>query len=174
MDRTFKLLTIGDPGVGKTSLVQRYVHGYYTKDYKATLGVDFALKLVKWSDNVTIKLQLWDIAGQERFTSMTRVYYRDAHACIIMFDLTQRSSFQNALKWKADLDSKCCQEDGSSVPCILLANKCDLSRREVNQDEIESFCREQNFIGWTEVSVKEGLMVEESMRYLVNWNNAGA
>ena len=61
--------------------------------------------------------------GQERFTSMTRVYYKDARACIIMFDLSQRSTFLNALKWKNDLDSKCTLPDGSPVPCILLANK---------------------------------------------------
>ena len=63
------------------------------------------------------------IAGQERFTSMTRVYYKDTNACIIMFDLTQRSSFENAYKWKKDLDSKCTLPDGHPVPCILLANK---------------------------------------------------
>ena len=62
-------------------------------------------------------------AGQERFTSMTRVYYKDAHACIIMFDLTQQSTFQNAVKWKKDLDTKCSLADGSPIPCLLLANK---------------------------------------------------
>jgi len=63
------------------------------------------------------------VTGQERFTSMTRVYYKDAHACIVMFDLTQRDTFQNSVKWKKDLDTKCSLQDGSSVPCLLLANK---------------------------------------------------
>lgn len=98
---------------------------------------------------------------------MTRVYYKDASACVIMFDVTQRSSFQNALKWKKDLDSKCLLPDGSKVPCILLANKSDLPHREVEQSDIESFCREHEFIGWTETSVKDGLMIEESMRFLI-------
>ena len=66
---------------------------------------------------------LFSWIGQERFTSMTRVYYKDAHACIIMFDLTAKQTFMNALKWKKDLDSKCTLPDGSLVPCILLANK---------------------------------------------------
>ena len=61
--------------------------------------------------------------GQERFTSMTRVYYKDAHACIVMFDLTQRLTFQNAVRWKKDLDAKCTLQDGTPVPCLLLANK---------------------------------------------------
>ena len=66
--------------------------------------------------------------GQERFTSMTRVYYKDAHACIVMFDLTQRLTFQNAVKWKKDLDDKCSLQDGSPVPCLLLANKVSFQK----------------------------------------------
>ncbi|KAK3101915.1 hypothetical protein FSP39_007333 [Pinctada imbricata] len=163
----FKVIIIGDPTVGKTSFVQRYVSDSYRRDYKMTIGVDFALKVVKWSENQTIKLQLWDIAGQERFTSMTRVYYKDAHACIVMFDLTQRSTFANAIKWKKDLDQKCSLPDGSCVPCLLLANKCDLSHREVDQNEIEDMCKEHDFVGWTETSVKEGKMIDESMRFLI-------
>lgn len=163
----FKVLIIGDPTVGKTSFVHRYVNNIYKKDYKMTIGVDFALKMIKWSDSQNIKLQLWDIAGQERFTSMTRVYYKDAHACIVMFDLTQRLTFQNAVKWKKDLDVKCTLQDGSPVPCLLLANKCDLTHREVEQSEIEELCKEHDFVGWSEISVKEGLMVEESMRFLI-------
>ncbi|XP_064633022.1 ras-related protein Rab-7L1-like [Lineus longissimus] len=167
VERLFKIIIIGDPTVGKTSFVQRYTNDMFRRDYKGTIGVDFALKVVKWSDEETLKLQLWDIAGQERFTSMTRVYYKDAHACIIMFDLTQKTTFHNTLKWKKDLDSKCSLPDGSPVPCILLANKCDLPHREVEQSEIENLCRENEFVGWTEISVKENLMVEESMKFLL-------
>jgi Ras-related protein Rab-7L1 len=167
MEKQFKIIIIGDPTVGKTAFVNRYVNDRFKTGYKGTIGVDFSLKIVKWSNNEYIKLQLWDIAGQERFTSMCRVYYREANACVIIFDLTQKSSFFNAVKWKKDLDSKCTLPDGSPIPCILLANKCDLQQREVSPSEIESFCRENNFIGWTETSAKEGLMVEESMRFLL-------
>ncbi|XP_064604981.1 ras-related protein Rab-7L1-like [Liolophura sinensis] len=163
----FKVIVIGDPTVGKTSFVQRYVNDSFRRDYKGTIGVDFALKVIKWTDTQTIKLQLWDIAGQERFTSMTRVYYKDAHACIVMFDLTQKPSFLNTIRWKKDLDSKCSLPDGSLVPCLLLANKCDLTHREVSQNEIEELCKEHDFLGWTETSVKNGLMIEESMRFLL-------
>ncbi|NWZ97570.1 RAB7L protein, partial [Nesospiza acunhae] len=85
--------------------------------------VDFALKVVQWSESETVRLQLWDIAGQERFTSMTRLYYREASACVIMFDVTNSSTFSNSQKWKQDLDSKLALPDGSPVPCLLLANK---------------------------------------------------
>ncbi|XP_063857761.1 ras-related protein Rab-7L1-like isoform X1 [Scylla paramamosain] len=167
-ERLFKVIIIGDPTVGKTSFVQRYVQDSFRRDYKGTVGVDFALKILKWSDSETIKLQLWDIAGQERFTWMTRVYYKDAQGCIIMFDLTNRSSFLNTLKWKKDVDSKCTLDDGSPIPCMLLANKCDLPHRQVDQLEIERLYKEHNFTGWTETSAKEGLMVTDSMRFLVD------
>ncbi|KAJ1143663.1 hypothetical protein NDU88_009968 [Pleurodeles waltl] len=126
-DHLFKVLIVGDATVGKTSLVQRYSNDSFTKHYKSTVGVDFALKVLQWSDSETVRLQLWDIAGQERFTSMTRLYYREAAACVIMFDVTNRASFLNSQKWKEDLDSKATLQNGAPVPCILLANKCDLS-----------------------------------------------
>ncbi|XP_057367813.1 ras-related protein Rab-7L1-like [Daphnia carinata] len=166
-EKLFKVIIIGDPGAGKTSFIRRYVQNAFRGDYKATIGVDFALKIVRWSENQTIKLQLWDIAGQERFTWMTRVYYKEAQGCIIMFDLTSRNSFKNAVKWKKDVDSKCFLEDGAPVPCMLLANKCDLQQREVDQWEIETLCREQGFIGWTETSAKDDLMVGDCMRFLI-------
>ena len=129
-EKLFKVIIIGDPGVGKTSFIRRYVSNNFRADYKATIGVDFALKIVRWTETQTIKLQLWDIAGQERFTWMTRVYYKEgntvfniktlttklnnqwytssAQGCLIMFDLTNRNSFDNAVKWKKDVDSKVC------------------------------------------------------------------
>ena len=81
----FKTLVIGDIGVGKTSLIKRYVHHVFGSTYKPTIGVDFALKVINWDSETIIRLQLWDIAGQERFGTMTRVYYRDAVAAFIVF-----------------------------------------------------------------------------------------
>ncbi|KFO78378.1 Ras-related protein Rab-7L1 [Cuculus canorus] len=126
-DRMFKVLVVGDATVGKTSLVQRYANDSFNRHYKSTVGVDFALKVVQWSESETVRLQLWDIAGQERFTSMTRLYYREASACIIMFDVTNISTFSNSQKWKQDLDSKLMLPDGNPVPCLLLANKVSSS-----------------------------------------------
>ena len=69
------------------------------------------------------KIKKFHFTGQERFTWMTRVYYKDAHGCVIMFDLTNKNSFVNTLKWKRDVDSKCTLPDGRPIPCMLLANK---------------------------------------------------
>ncbi|XP_069489268.1 ras-related protein Rab-7L1 isoform X2 [Ambystoma mexicanum] len=166
-DHLFKVLIVGDVTVGKTSLVQRYANNTFSKNYKSTVGVDFALKVLQWSASETVRLQLWDIAGQERFTSMTRLYYREAAACVIMFDVTNKASFLNSQKWKEDLDNKVVLSNGTPVPCILLANKCDLSPWAVTKEEIDLFSKENMFIGWTETSVKENRNINESMNVLV-------
>lgn len=167
-EKLFKVIIVGDPTVGKTSFVQRYVQDSFKRDYKGTVGVDFALKIVQWTKQQTVKIQLWDIAGQERFTWMTRVYYKDAHGCIIMFDLTNKNSFNNTLKWKNDVDSKCTLADGSPIPCLLIANKCDLPNRQIDTKDIEGFYKLHHFFGWTETSAKTGLMVNESLNFLLD------
>uniref|UniRef100_A0A4W2FL47 RAB29, member RAS onco family n=1 Tax=Bos indicus x Bos taurus TaxID=30522 RepID=A0A4W2FL47_BOBOX len=163
-DHLFKVLVVGDAAVGKTSLVQRYSQDSFSKHYKSTVGVDFALKVLQWSDSEMVRLQLWDIAGQERFTSMTRLYYRDASACVIMFDVTNATTFSNSQKWKQDLDSKLTLPNGEPVPCLLLANKCDLSPWAVSRDQVDRFSKENGFTGWTETSVKENKNINEAMR----------
>ncbi|XP_068015757.1 ras-related protein Rab-7L1 isoform X2 [Melanerpes formicivorus] len=142
-DRMFKVLVVGDATVGKTSLVQRYANDSFNRHYKSTVG------------------------GQERFTSMTRLYYREAAACIIMFDVTNVSTFSNSQKWKQDLDSKLLLPDGNPVPCLLLANKCDLSPWAVTREEVDRFSKENGFSGWVETSVKENKNINESMRVLI-------
>uniref|UniRef100_A0A6I8NKM4 RAB29, member RAS onco family n=1 Tax=Ornithorhynchus anatinus TaxID=9258 RepID=A0A6I8NKM4_ORNAN len=102
--------------------------------------------------------------GQERFTSMTRLYYREASACVIMFDVTNATTFSNSQRWKQDLDSKLTLPNGEPVPCLLLANKCDLTPWAVTRDQIDRFSKENGFTGWTETSVKENKNINEAMR----------
>jgi len=167
MEGPHKVLVIGEPGIGKTSLIRRYVDGIFDKHYCATLGVDFALKIVPWQDGKSIRLQLWDIAGQERFSSMTRVYYKQATACVVVFDITRRNTFLEVEKWKADLDAKTRLPSGDLLPCLLVANKCDLGDRPVTSEEIQSMCDEQGFVGWIETSAKEDVNVSKAMIYLI-------
>ncbi|KAJ8257207.1 hypothetical protein GJAV_G00183070 [Gymnothorax javanicus] len=166
-DYLFKVLVIGNCQVGKTSLVHRYANEKFSKNYKSTVGADFAVKVLAWSDTETVRLQLWDIAGQERYTSMTRIYYKEASGCVIMFDVTDASSFEGARSWKEDLDSKVRSAEGALLPCILLANKCDLPAWTVSLSSIEEFSRSNGFIGWMETSVKDNKNVNESLKFLV-------
>ncbi|XP_025757728.1 ras-related protein Rab-7L1 isoform X2 [Oreochromis niloticus] len=129
-------------------------------------SVDFSVKLLRWSDKEKVRLQLWDIAGQERFISMTRIYYKGALGCVVMFDVTSSSSFSSCRHWKQDLDNKAMLPNGDSIPCILVANKCDLAHRAVSADTIDKFSKAHGFITWMETSVKDNKNVEEAMRML--------
>ncbi|XP_068589777.1 ras-related protein Rab-7L1-like [Cebidichthys violaceus] len=166
-EHLLKILIVGDGNVGKSSFVHRYVHGQFIKTYKMTMGVDYSVKLLLWSDKEKVRLQLWDIAGQERFISMNRIYYKGALGCVVMFDVTSSASFLSCRHWKQDLDNKAMLPNGNSIPCILLANKCDLAQRVVSADSIDRFSKANGFVTWMEVSVKENKNIGEAMRRLV-------
>ncbi|XP_078455036.1 ras-related protein Rab-7L1-like isoform X1 [Lampetra planeri] len=123
MEELFKVVVVGEVQVGKTSFVQRYSRNAFTENYRMTMGVDFAYKVLKWTDTQTIKLHLWDVAGQERYMSATKQFYRGASGCVVIYDLTSRHSFDRALLWKESIDAHASLPDGSPVPCLLLANK---------------------------------------------------
>lgn len=165
----FKVLVVGDIGTGKTSIIKRYVHNIFSIHYKATIGVDFALKVINWEPDTVVRLQLWDIAGQERFGNMTRVYYKEAVGAIIVFDVTRVSTFEAVTKWKFDIDQKVKLANGDDIPVVLLANKCDLAKEGLvkNSTQMEKFCEEKGFAGWFETSAKENLNIDKACRFLV-------
>ncbi|NXL94435.1 RAB32 protein, partial [Alectura lathami] len=147
-EHLFKVLVIGELGVGKTSIIKRYVHQLFSQHYRATIGVDFALKVINWDSKTLVRLQLWDIAGQERFGNMTRVYYKEAVGAFVVFDVTRGSTFEAVSKWKHDLDSKVLLPNGSPIPAVLLA-------------------KEGGFVGWFETSAKDNINIDEAARFLV-------
>eukprot|EP01102_Stenamoeba_stenopodia_P002986 TRINITY_DN1291_c0_g1_i1.p1 TRINITY_DN1291_c0_g1~~TRINITY_DN1291_c0_g1_i1.p1 ORF type:complete len:225 (+),score=31.64 TRINITY_DN1291_c0_g1_i1:84-758(+) len=160
----FKILVIGDLATGKTCLIRKYVQNIFWKDSKPTIGADFAIKNMKWNQDTLVRLQLWDIAGQERFGNLTHVYYREAVAAVVVFDVSRPQTFEGTMKWKNDLDSKVrvTLSDGSQIrlPTILLANKCDTLENgawpiRIPKNEMDDYCRKNGFLGWHEVSAKE-------------------
>ncbi|KAM5164083.1 ras-related protein Rab-32 [Mantella aurantiaca] len=165
----FKVLVIGELGVGKTSIIKRYVHQLFSQHYRATIGVDFALKVINWDGKTLVRLQLWDIAGQERFGNMTRVYYKEAVGAFVVFDVSRISTFEAITKWKSDLDSKVYLPSGGPIPAILLANKCDQKKENSMQSpsQLDHFCKENGFVAWFETSAKDNVNIDEAARCLV-------
>ncbi|XP_048345138.1 ras-related protein Rab-32 [Sphaerodactylus townsendi] len=167
-EHLFKILVIGELGVGKTSIIKRYVHQLFSQHYRATIGVDFALKVLHWDSKTLVRLQLWDIAGQERFGNMTRVYYKEAVGALVVFDVTRGSTFDAVSKWKHDLDSKVLLPNGSPIPAVLLANKCDQKKDGgQNSSSMDQFCKDGGFVGWFETSAKDNINIDEATRFLV-------
>jgi len=164
--QTYKVIVIGDYAVGKTSLIRRYTDGFFTPSYKLTIGVDFAVKLIKYDDDTSITLQLWDVAGHERFGTMTSVYYKYAIACIVVFDVSRDTTFEAVKKWQDDVNSKVSLANDQPIPMILLANKCDIPGITVDTEFLDDYCKKNNFIGWFKTSAATDTNIDQAMRFL--------
>jgi small GTP-binding protein len=116
----YKVVVAGDGNVGKTSLVRRYCEGKFEQSRITTLGVDFQTKLVKIGDK-TIKLSIWDVAGQDRFVSFRDTFYRGAHAVALVYDVTSPATFFNLMHWRDEIQSVV-----PLVPMVVIGNKIDL------------------------------------------------
>ena len=120
---TVKTIVVGDAGCGKTSLIKRYVHNIPpSKEHLTTIGVEFSWKKLK-VENELVTVQVWDLAGQDRFHGLARIYYRDAVGAVVVFDMFNKQSFESAKKWKEDIDSKVFLPNGNPIPVILMGNK---------------------------------------------------
>ena len=124
--KLFKILFIGSSSTGKTSLIRRYVKQTFAPSYRATIGADFLAKVVEWDQKLTLRLQLWDIAGQDRFSLLSRSFYKDAAGAFVVSDISRPETLEAVVRWKEELDAKVRGADGEPIPCYLLANKCDL------------------------------------------------
>ena len=135
-DHLYKIIIIGDSGVGKTSLLSKYIKGVFPSSPLPTIAIEFATKIIQIKEGGFIKAQIWDTAGQEKYKSITSHHYRKAVGGLIVYDITKRTSFNNVLQWLSDLKNNA---DKGCI-CALVGNKIDLVEknhriREVTEDE---------------------------------------
>lgn len=155
-DYLFKIVVVGDGGVGKTAITVRFAEGVFRDDYKMTIGVDFSIKTITVPINGGIrrvKLQIWDTGGQERFSYVRPLYYKGAVGGLIVFDLTNRKSYENLNRWFTEVSNNCV-----SIPLMLVGNKADLPDREVSPAEIQNLINNHK-IQYFESSAKSGQSV---------------
>ena len=154
----YKVVVVGDGGVGKTSTVLRYCENAFKENYIMTIGSNFSTKQVELEEypNFLVKLQIWDLAGQKHFSFVRPPFYRGATAIIFIFDITRRSSFQNILAWKDEVEKVI----GEGKPSMLVGNKIDLvDSREVGEKEGKALKDEINAISYFETSAKDDVGV---------------
>ncbi|KAF4741507.1 Ras- protein rabd1 [Perkinsus olseni] len=155
-DHLFKLVLIGDSGVGKSCLLLRFADDSFTDSYITTIGVDFRFRTIPVSDK-TVKLQIWDTAGQERFRTITSAYYRGADGIMMVYDCTHRESFDNIDTWLSEVN----RYANDSTVKILIGNKSDLKEdQQVTAEEGEQKAKALGFSGFILTSAKDASNVE--------------
>ena len=121
-NQLFKIVIVGDSGVGKSNILCRYIQDEFYRESKSTVGVELSTKVYKINDSL-VKLNIWDTAGQERYKSITASYYKGAKGAMIVYDITKKDSFESVNKWYNDIKSM----GDNNIVILLVGNKCDLN-----------------------------------------------
>lgn len=150
-DHLFKLLMIGDAGVGKSSMLLRFTDDSFDEHIQSTIGVDFKVKHLDVASK-RIKLTIWDTAGQERFRTLTSSYYRGAQGVVMVYDVTRRDSFENLEQWLKEVKLYS-PNNGEGVVKLLVGNKVDLENKVIPREEAEAWARSQGML-FLEASAK--------------------
>lgn len=155
----FKYIIIGDTGVGKSCLLLQFTDKRFTERHDLTIGVEFGARMVELPGRgVTLKLQIWDTAGQESFRSITRSYYRGAAAALLVYDITRRDTFASIKKWLVEARSN----GNGDMVVMLVGNKTDLTRlRSVTTAEGAAFAEEHGLV-FVETSARDDSNVDEA------------
>ncbi|KAJ5080287.1 ras-related protein rabd2a-like [Anaeramoeba ignava] len=160
-DYLFKILLVGNFNVGKSCILLRFTDDTFSEVYLSTIGVDFKIRTIE-REGKHVKMQIWDTAGQERFRTITRTYYRGCHGIIIVYDLTNRDSFESVPTWLKEVE----QYGETKAKILLVGNKADLvEKRVVKTEEAKAFS-EKYRIPFLETSAKNSTNIEEAFQIL--------
>jgi len=158
---TFKILTIGESGVGKTCILRRFVENKFLKNHLATIGIDFKTKTLN-INNQEIKLKIWDTAGQERFRNITTQYYKGADGIVLVYDVTDEASYEKIKDWMDQILSNTQKDE---IGLVLLGNKCDVEPRNVTEEQGLKLAEELK-INYFETSALTGQGIKEAFEQL--------
>jgi len=161
-DYLFKVVLIGDSGVGKSNLLSRFTRNEFNLESKSTIGVEFATRSIQ-VDGKTIKAQIWDTAGQERYRAITSAYYRGAVGALLVYDITKSVSFENVERWLKELRDHA----DSNIVIMLVGNKSDLRHlRSVNTEDAQAYCEKEG-LSFIETSALESTNVEKAFHQIL-------
>ena len=174
VDVVYKILLLGESSVGKTSIIQRYIENKFDESNTSTCGIDFKCKYVSCDDK-KIRLDIWDTAGQERFRGLTKNYFRGAHGFILVYDITNKESFDKLKNWIKDAKEKI--KDENSFKMAIVGNKKDCEEeRKVDFKTLKDYGEEKKII-FSETSAKTGEGIEQMfkdfIRELLKYRNIG-
>ena len=158
---TFKILTIGESGVGKTCILRRFVENKFLKNHLATIGIDFKTKTVNIK-NKEIKLKIWDTAGEERFRNITQQYYKGADGIVLVYDVTDEASYDKIKEWMDQIISNTTRDN---IGLVLLGNKCDFEERAITEEQGKKLAEELK-ISYFETSALNGQGINEAFEQL--------
>lgn len=165
-----KVILLGDGGVGKSSLMNRYIANKFDSHLFHTIGVEFLNKELE-VDGQQVTLQIWDTAGQERFRSLRTPFYRGSDCCLLTFSLDDGQSFRNLANWKKEFTYYADVKEPEKFPFVVLGNKVDVADRQVSGEEAQRWCRENGGYPYFETSAKDATNVaaafEEAVRRIL-------
>ncbi|KAK8675106.1 hypothetical protein V6N13_033176 [Hibiscus sabdariffa] len=162
-DYLFKIVLIGDSGVGKSNILSRFTRNEFCLDSKSTIGVEFATRTLE-VEGKTVKAQIWDTAGQERYRAITSAYYRGAVGALLVYDITKRQTFDNTVRWLKELR----EHAGSNIAVIMMVgNKSDLSHlRAVSKEDADTFADKEGLL-FFETSALGALNIDKAFQKIM-------
>ncbi|CAH8251711.1 unnamed protein product [Arabidopsis lyrata] len=162
-DYLFKVVLIGDSGVGKSNLLSRFTRNEFCLESKSTIGVEFATRTLQ-VEGRTVKAQIWDTAGQERYRAITSAYYRGALGALLVYDVTKPTTFENVSRWLKELRDHA----DSNIVIMLIGNKTDLKHlRAVATEDAQSYAEKEG-LSFIETSALEALNVEKAFQTILS------
>ncbi|GMI90293.1 ARABIDOPSIS RAB GTPASE HOMOLOG A2B, RAB GTPase homolog A2B, RAB GTPASE HOMOLOG A2B [Hibiscus trionum] len=158
-DYLFKIVLIGDSGVGKSNILSRFTRNEFALDSKSTIGVEFATRTLQ-VEGKTVKAQIWDTAGQERYRAITSAYYRGAVGALLVYDITKRQTFDNVLRWLRELRDHA----DSNIVIMMAGNKSDLNHLRAVSTEDAQGLAESEGLSFMETSALEAYNIEKAFQ----------